>query len=119
MNIMKKLFCTIAVTMVCGLAAIAQDMPNSTIGNLKAEIVKNNLELSWQGNIQENAGAYWQVEGSLDGKTFKTIGYVWGSENGSCLFRQSSNSLTKRFIYYRVLTVKDSETAIASHTVKL
>ncbi len=121
MNIMKKLFCTIAVIMVFGFAAFAQDkvMPVNPVSGLKANIVKKNLELSWQGSVDEASSSYWQVEGSSDGKTFKTIGYVWGSENGNCLFRQNSDRLKKGFIYYRVLSVKDAGTAIASHTVKL
>lgn len=107
--------------MVFGILAIAQDkvMPANPVGGLKVEIVKNYLELSWQGSIQEGTGSYWQVEGSSDGKTFKTIGYVWGSENGNCLFRQNSNRLKKGFMYYRVLSVKEAGIAIASHTVKL
>jgi hypothetical protein len=118
---MKKLFCTIAVIMVIGSSAIAQDKVTSKnpVSGLKAELVKNNLELSWQGSMQEGSGTYWQVEGSLDGKTFNTIGYVWGSENGNCLFRQNASKLKRGLVYYRVLNVKDAGTAIASYTVKL
>ncbi|MEO7266172.1 MAG: hypothetical protein ABIW38_14740 [Ferruginibacter sp.] len=118
---MKKLFCTIVVIMVFGLLAIAQDtiLPANPVEGLKAEMVNNNFELSWQGGIQDGTGAYWQVEGSSDGKTFKTVGYVWGSENGNCIFRQNSGKLIKGFIYYRVLSVKDAGTAIASHAIRL
>lgn len=121
MNVMKKLFCTIAVIMVFGIVAIAQDKVMSTnpVRALKVEIVNNNLELSWQGSIEKDTDSYWQVEGSADGKTFKTVGYVWGCENGNCMFRQNSEKVVKGLIYYRILVVKDAGNAIASYTVKL
>ncbi|MEO7138971.1 MAG: hypothetical protein ABIY51_01795 [Ferruginibacter sp.] len=114
---MKKLIITIAV-IVLGFTVSAQDglSQYNQVSDLKAGLSNKSLLLTWKGDVSENTSTYWQVEGSADGKSFKTIGYVWGSEKGNCVFK---NSIRKGLKYYRVLTVKSDNTAIASHTVKL
>lgn len=121
MNIMKKLFCTIAVIMVFGIGANAQERVISAnpVSDLKVKTIKNNLELTWQGIENEGSKSYWQVEASADGKGFSTIGYVWGSENGNCKFRQNAEKIKKGLIYYRVLVINEAGTATVSHIIKL
>ncbi len=79
---------------------------DNTLGyvSLQPALKGGNLFLEWPVNHIDNS-ATWEIQGSTDGKTFKTIGYVWGAENeatDNCKFKQSINKLAAKFTYYRV-----------------
>lgn len=121
MNIMRQLFCTIVVIVIFGHVGLGQEisMPASQVQIFKAHIINNRLELNWQVNKSESNKTSWIIEGSRDGRIFKTIGYVWGSENGSCIFKQNVSQLQKGLKFYRVLSVQDENFAIASQAIKI
>jgi len=122
---MKQFFYTMTF-IVLAITAKAQSPSSRKIAiqaeQVKATLVKNNLEVVWVKNSTAEAN-YWEVQGSRDGKNYSTIGLVWGADpksNGkSYLFKQANNKIQPGFIYYRVLHIENEETAVASISTRL
>jgi hypothetical protein len=94
----------------------------STSGNLKVAVVNNNLVMNWNLPVDADVN-YCEIQGSKDGKTFTTIGYVMGPEPvkdaTSYIFKQTLSKIKPGKTYFRVLIVGANEKAVSSETVKL
>ena len=117
---MKQILCTLALGMVLNFTANAQDksLHANAVTELTATMVSNQMLITWLGETGEGTGDFWQVQASADGKNFKTIGYVLGSQNNKAMFKYKI-AKTKAPGYYRVLSIINAETAFASDVVKM
>lgn len=101
-----KILCSI-VALFFALTVSAQSGKKSheTIISIVPTSVNNNLLFTWDGS--NNPDATYYVQGSVDGKNFKTIGIVWGTTaemNNVCMFKDKKEKLNKNFISYRIYT---------------
>ena len=100
-----KILCSIAAIFF-SLTISAQTKPtvtNSSSFSVYPEKVNNNLLFSW--TAVENTDDTYFIEGSKDGKNFKTIGIVWGTSqemNYVCRFKEKKSKLDAKYKYYRV-----------------
>lgn len=88
--------------------------------NIKASVVESNLLVTWNEEGVSEKGS-WEVQASADGKSFSTIGLVWGANpatNGYA-FKQKTNKLQSKYKYYRVLYIAETNVATASSTIGL
>ncbi len=88
--------------------------------NLKADVVDNNLLITWTEATASEKGS-WEVQASADGKNFSTIGLVWGASpagNGYA-FKQQTNKIKSNYKYYRVLYLAETNAVAASNTIGL
>jgi hypothetical protein len=96
---------------------------NNSVRNLKAVIAKDNIEINF--TVSEGSAAdYFEVQVSEDGITFKTIGFVLGTnptnERNECAYKQKLQKLSSRAMFYRILNTKEGDTkAFASNMVKI
>ena len=101
-----KILCSI-VAIFFSLTVSAQTKSfssNSSCFTVSPSKVNNNLVFSWPAF--ENLDDTYFIEGSKDGKNFKTIGIVWGTSEemkNVCHFKEKKSKLEKRFKYYRVV----------------
>jgi len=87
-----------------------------TIIDLKVSNRGNNLEITWSSNIREESN-YWEVQASADGKEFKAIGIVFGSDPKNVeqyAFKQAANRIKPGYQYYRVAHIEQNNSALAS-----
>ncbi len=122
---MKK-FYLLTLCSICTLASFAQlsSIPGTnsgSISNVTATVEKNNLLINWLGVAGDKD--YWEVQGSIDGKSFSTIGMVLG-ENPAAnqkgfSFKMPVGKVKAGYKYFRVLQIDSPETAIASNTIKI
>lgn len=94
---------------------------NSTINNLKATVVNNNVVINW--NMTEiGSSEFCQVQASTDGKNFTTIGFVLGADpkqnNNSFAFKQNLAKMKSGNKYYRVVTVGSNAVSVTSEVIK-
>ena len=100
-----KILCSIAAIFF-SLTVSAQTKSSSTNSScftVSPSKVNNNLVFSWPAF--ENIDDTYFIEGSKDGKNFKTIGIVWGTSEemkNVCHFKEKKSKLDKKFKYYRV-----------------
>lgn len=121
---MKQIVSIVALIMLV-ISAKAQQT-NTQAGNvqaenLKASLVNDNLVVTWITKSPSEAN-YWEVQGSVDGKNYSTIGLVLGEDpksNNSYLFKQNNNKIKPGFVYYRVLHIESGEKAAASNSIRL
>lgn len=119
----KCILVTLLLTITFKSTFASNHLPiNSPVINLKANVENNQLVINW--NITEDSSInYCEVQGSEDGKTFKTIGYVMGADpkksNNSFTFKQDLKKIKPGKIYYRVLNIAADNMATASEVVKL
>ncbi len=96
--------------------------PNIKSGNLKAEIINNNLVMNWAIE-NPNTINYCEVQGSEDGKIFYTIGYVMGANpsqtDNTYSFKQALAKMKPGKVYYRVLIIGADKNATSSEIVKI
>ena len=94
---------------------------NPAISNLKATVVNNNIVINWNVT-DELASNYCEVQASVDGKNFSTIGLVLGADpsktDNSFAFKQNLSKMKAGQVYYRVVTVGAKDNASASNVVK-
>lgn len=122
---MKQLVFLLAFAFI-NIIAGAQVSPASSslksIDQLQVSLNGDNLQVLWKSTIRENAN-YWEVQASEDGKNFVVIGLVLGSDPkglpGEYVFKQSSKKIRKNLKFYRVVHIEDSNTAVASNTIRL
>lgn len=118
--IMKQFFFLTIFFAFAGTSTFAQTAPVAK--NIKASVIENNLLVTWnEANATEQGS--WEVQASEDGKSFATIGLVWGADpkagRNSYAFKQKTNKMQSSYKYYRVLYVADANTAVASNTIGL
>ncbi|MEO7444222.1 MAG: hypothetical protein ABIT96_05770 [Ferruginibacter sp.] len=83
------------------------------VKNISVTSKGSNIQVNWQGILPENAASYWLVQGSIDGKVYTTLGYVWGARPGSDsegAFKYQANTSNKSVKFYRVLTISGNKT---------
>ena len=122
---MKKFIYTMSFILLA-ITVKAQNPTIVTAGlqaeNVKATLVGNNLEVVWVKNAAAEAN-YWEVQGSIDGKNYSTIGVVFGADpkgNGSSYhFKQTNRKIQPGFTYYRVLHIENEKRAVASNSTRL
>lgn len=117
---MKKFLYTIAILLVTCVAANAQKQEEAKVfTNLQVKIENKNLLVEWTG-YEAEVSATWQVQASVDGKEFSTIGFVLGAEpktTNDYKFKQGLSKMKPGLKYYRVLQVLSDDMAIASTTI--
>lgn len=120
---MKRFLATITVLIVVQFTAMAQsDLSIQTVKDLKAVTKDGYIVLSWKGSQANGAGDFWQVQGSVDGKEYAELGYVWGTQPGKeeiGLFQTKLSGRISKMKYYRVITVAGGTTGYASHVIRL
>ncbi|MCP9753413.1 hypothetical protein EGI32_20875 [Ferruginibacter sp. HRS2-29] len=92
----------------------------ATIESVVAKVDKGHLIVNWSSNQQANA--YWQIQGSVDGKNYSTIGFVMGNDpaaQNNFKFKQPMAKLKPGLKYFRVLLMEDAENGIASNSIQL
>ncbi len=99
-----KILCSI-VALFFALTVSAQPGKNSqeSITPIVPTTVNNNLLFTW--NAGNNPDATFYVQGSTDGKNFKTIAIVWGTTaemNNVCMFKEKKEKINKDFTSYRI-----------------
>ncbi len=121
---MKHILTIISFSFICLLAKAqgTERQEQDPVVNLRASLVNNNLELTW-GTATVEMDNYWEVQGSVDGKSFSTIGVVLGADpktkGNSFSFKQGNNKIKPGLKYYRVLRVENETSATASTLVSL
>jgi hypothetical protein len=114
---MKKFFLAVVVIVMINSGVFAQKV---SIENVVAKVDHGHLTINWSSNQQANA--YWQVQGSADGKEYSTIGFVMGNDPAAqnrFKFKQSMAKIKPGMKYYRVLLMDDAENGIASNSIQL
>lgn len=114
---MKKFFLAAVVIVLINSNAFAQKV---AIEGVVAKVDHGHLMINWNSN--QEANAYWQVQGSVDGKNYSTIGFVMGNDpaaQNSFKFKQPLAKIKPGLKYYRVLLMEDAENGIASNTIQL
>lgn len=95
---------------------------NYNLDSVKATIENNSLVVKWN-NTEDSSFKFCEVQGSEDGKSFTTIGYVMGADpkqsDYSYSFKQKLDKLKPGKVYYRVLKITTDDKAIVSDMVKL
>ena len=119
---MKQFFYTLVLILSVNAGVFAQSGAASTemkIDGFTAKIEKSTLLINWSSTQAETK--YWEVQGSTDGKTYTTIGYVMGpaASSNEFKFKQPVAKIKAGLKYYRVLLMETAEMAIASNTIKL
>ncbi len=120
---MRHVFYTVAFMLVA-VTAMSQSLHTQnmdTITNLSAAKTGDNIRISWGSTIAESEG-YWDVQASRDGKDFKTLGLVFGSEpaqKGRYCFKEKASKILSAFTLYRVVHIKQDYTALASEAIRL
>ncbi|RYD70284.1 MAG: hypothetical protein EOP53_25685 [Sphingobacteriales bacterium] len=117
---MKQFFIGTIFFAFAGTATMAQT--GSVAKNIKASVIENNLVVTWNEANASETGS-WEVQGSADGKSFSTIGLVWGADpkgnrNGYA-FKQTANKVQSKYQYFRVMYVANSNTAETSNTIRI
>lgn len=89
--------------------------------NVSAKIKNSHLVINWNCAAADNN--YYEVQGSIDGKLFYTLGMVLGEDpsanNKSFSFKLSVEKLKKGVKYFRVLQVDPFQNAVASNTIRI
>lgn len=118
--IMKQFFYLTIFFAFMSTSTFAQTEPVAK--NIKASVVENNLLVTWNEASASEQGS-WEVQASADGKSFATIGLVWGVDPkagaDSYAFKQQTNKMQSKYKYFRVLYVANTNTAIASNAIGL
>lgn len=117
---MKQFFLLTIFFGFASSATIAQTAPVAK--NIKASVVNNELRVTWNEANAAESGS-WEVQASADGKSFSTIGLVWGADpkagDNSFAFRQKNNKMQSKYQFFRVLYVADASNSTASNMIRL
>lgn len=119
---LRNVICVLVLSLSLNTAfAQNTNTENSTISNLKATVVNNNIVINWNVT-DEMVSNYCEVQASKDGKTFSTIGLVLGADpsktDNSFAFKQNISKMKTGQIYYRVVMIGSKDKASTSTTVK-
>ncbi len=110
-----------ALFFFAGTTTFANNTTPAISGNLKVSVENNSLVMNW--NLADASTVnYCEIQGSEDGKTFTTIGYVMGANpahDNSYSFKQTLSKIKPGKIYFRVLIIGADEKATSSEVVKL
>lgn len=104
---MKQIFYT--VLFVFSVLLVNAQSGTAVATDMKVNRSNGNLMITWSETMSGAAEGSWQVQASADGKTFSTIGLVWGQDpkaaNGSYAFKQDLHKIQPGYSYFRVLYV--------------
>lgn len=109
---MKVLCSIVALFFALTVSAQSSNDLQEVIAPITPTSVSNNLLFTWDAG--NNTDATFYVQGSTDGKNFKTIGIVWGTTaemNNVCMFKEKKEKLAKNFTSYRILIEASSAVA--------
>lgn len=98
-------------------ASFAQVSKATNVDNLQASVKNNQLLINWNGTETAN---YSEIQASVDGKTFTTIGLVLGADpkqQNSYSYKHDIKKMKAGQAYYRVLTVVGNEVASVSKVI--
>lgn len=119
---LRNVICVLVLSLSLN-TAFAQNTTteNSSISNLKATVVNNNIVINWNVT-DELVSNYCEVQASKDGKTFSTIGLVLGADpsknDNSFAFKQNLAKMKAGQVYYRVVMKGTNDKAATSTIVK-
>lgn len=92
------------------------------IKNLKVSATAKQVLFSWSATVSD-ADANFEVQVSENGKEFKTIGLVWGTDpkgaRGSYSFKADAAKLKAGETFFRVIQIASNETAWSSNIARL
>lgn len=92
----------------------------SIVNNLKLSVENNSLTMNWVV-ADVAASNYCEVQASVDGKTFSTIGLVMGADpkqtNNNYSYKQGLKKLKPGHVFYRVLNIGTDGKAYASDVI--
>lgn len=99
----------------------AANAEKAFVTDLTVAVENNQVLVNWV--IPDvSTSNYCEVQSSLDGKTFSTIGMVMGADprqtNNGYAFKQGLKKLKQGRVYYRVLNVGTNGKAYASNVIK-
>jgi|GEM_PF-2478211 len=126
---MKQFFYTILFVAI-SIAAYSQTETNAIATNLSIGKVGENMVISWTENKATDGS--WEVQASIDGKTFETVGLVWGSDpkaaRNSFAFKQELIKVQSKYqelikvqskyAFYRVLYAEANAELKASKAIE-
>ncbi len=96
----------------------SQNLVQIPVVNLQAKVEGKQVLLVWHSDED----ADWEVQASADGKTFTTVGLVWGQDpkgsRGSFAFKQEATKIGKGKSYFRVVK-SDTNTSSASNVARI
>lgn len=114
---MKQFLILIAFAIINLNATAQSNNQVASIQQLKVTIENAQLLINWQ-SASNNNDANFEIQASVDGKTFTTIGYVMGSNpkglKGSYAFKQNISKMKAGYQQFRVLQQLTTDTALAS-----
>lgn len=117
---MKQFLILIAFAIINVNAKAQSNNEVASIQQLKVTIQNGQLLMNWQSANEINDDNF-EIQASLDGKTFTTIGYVMGSNpkgaKGTYTFKQTISKMKAGFQQFRVLQQLTTETALASEAI--
>ncbi|RYF88982.1 MAG: hypothetical protein EOO03_07110 [Chitinophagaceae bacterium] len=96
----------------------AASKSNKSIENLTVVTEAGNVSVTWTSTLP--AENYWEVQGSEDGKSFKTIGLVLGTNptaQDQYAFKQAKGKLQPGLKYFRVAQMQSNNTGLASDAI--
>ena len=119
---MKQFLILIAFAIINVNAKAQSSTEVANIHHLKVTKDKGQLNINWQtANVLEEVN--FEVQASVDGVTFTTIGYVLGANpagvKGQYDFKQSINQLKPGLQQFRVLQQLTADTAVASEATRI
>ncbi len=122
---LRNLICvtllSLSLSTVSAQTAATEELVNSGISNVKAEVINNNIVINW--NVTDAlVSNICEVQASKDGKNFSTIGIVMGPDprqtNNGFAFKQNLSKMKAGQVYYRVVSRGASATEGTSTVVK-
>jgi hypothetical protein len=114
---MKQFLILIAFAIINVNAKAQSNNEVASIQQLKVTIENGSLLMNWQSASVSNE-ANFEIQASVDGVNFSTIGYVLGADpkgvKGGYAFKQQMNKMKPGLQQFRVLQQINADTAIAS-----
>lgn len=108
---MRQFFIIFALFTSLGAAA-QSDISNEAVSPipevlptlLKPEAKTGNLNFSWPVSTKDY-NSTWEIQGAKNGKGYKTVGIIWGTQIGSsvCEFKEAAKEVSGRFDQYRLI----------------
>ncbi len=94
---------------------------HTAVNNLKASVENDRLFINWNVTEVATTTNYCQVQASIDGTNFSTIGLVMGADpkqtNNGFSFKQNLSKMKPGMQYYRILTVDANNMVSTSNVI--
>jgi P pilus assembly chaperone PapD len=121
---MRKFFYIVVFLFIANMSVSAQSANAAAevkIEGFTAKVNVGHLVVNWKSNQSESS--YWKVQGSADGKSYTTIGFVLGQDpsknDHEFSFKQPVAKIKPGLKYYRVLLMDGEDQAVASNSIKI